>query len=281
MIISRIFIFLFTLIGMSQASFADNYYYGDNKYLGTDGFCYFDWYKSPNLAKQRTTLETGGQIKLQSRFLWNGSGFVPYVGNKTGEHAIVAFTQGTIEQGILCDQKGITEYLLNSTRQPIRQWIHRYGAGAIISPKGLGLELWNGDGTAILWLQTGNRCAVNIPSGQTNNMCLDSTPNGTNSYITSNPQFQIQKGVYYWLRITLTGNPNGQLGWVRLNAELLQQTIQGQTILLQEGQIEFSQNQFFPNPYTIDALIARTGPEYPESNYIPENILFWAFDYGF
>lgn len=277
----RYFILFFALAGLSRVSFANNYYYGDNQYLGSDGFCYFDWYKPSNLAKQRATLEAGGQIKLQSRFLWNGSGFVPYVAGKTGEHAIVAFTQGTMEQGIYCAQKGITENLLNSTRQPVRQWIHRYGAGAIISPKGLGLELWNGDGTAILWLQTGNRCAVNVPSGQTTSMCLDSTPNGNNSYITSNPQFKIEKNSYYWLRVTLTGNPNGQTGWVRLNAELLSQTPQGQTVLLQEGQIGFVRNQFLPSSGTIDASIARTGPEYPETSYIPDNILFWAFDYGF
>lgn len=84
----------------------------------------------------------------------------------------------------------------------------------------------------------------------------------------------------YWLRQTLTGNPDGKTGGVRLYAELLQQTTNS-TILLQQGQLDFIRNQFFPTAGTIEAVIGRTGAEYPETSYIPDNILFWAFDYGF
>lgn len=152
-----------------------NQYYGDgviNPYLGSNGWCYFDWYRPPELAKQRSTLERGGQIKLQARFMWMGAGSVPYVENKTGEHAILGLTQGTIVGSLGCAQKGYSENLVNSPAHPgDQQWIHRYGVGVLVSPKGLNLELWNGDGTSYLWNQTNNRCAILVPSGAQAGMC--------------------------------------------------------------------------------------------------------------
>lgn len=235
----RVFVLcLLVLLGVPSVGNA-NQYYGDgvtNSYLGSGGWCYFDWYRPPELAKQRSTLEVGGQIKLQTRFMWMGTGTVPYVENKTGEHAILGLTQGTIVGPLGCSQKGYSENLVNSPSQPgEQQWIHRYGVGVLVSPKGLNLELWNGDGTSYLWSQTNNRCAILVPSGTQAGMCLSATPNPS-GYITSNAGFSIQKGSYYWLRQTLTGNPDGKTGWVRLYAELLQQTANS-TILLQQGQL--------------------------------------------
>lgn len=81
-----------------------------------------------------------------------GTGAVPYVANKTGEHAIVGLTQGTIVGPLICAQKGNSENLVNSPSQPgDQQWIHRSGVGVLVSPKGLNLELWNGDGTSYFY----------------------------------------------------------------------------------------------------------------------------------
>lgn len=259
-----------------------NQYFGDGynaPYLGSDGCCYFDWYRPPNLSQQKSILENGGVIKLQSRYQWTGSGSVPYVADKTGEHAILAFTQG-ITNGVLpCPQKGTTEALLNSPRHPIRQAIHQYGVGATVSPKGLSIELWNGDGTALVWNLGSNRCAIHIPTGASAGMCLSADKN-SDSYLTNNSGFSIQKGAYYWLRLTLTGNPGGMNDWARLHAELLTQT-ESDINIIQEGQIGFLINQYLPYSTPIEATIGRTGAEYPETNYIPDNILFWAFDGGF
>lgn len=275
-------IILFVSIFYSQMSSA-NYYFGDGQnapYLGFDGYCHFDWYRPPNLSKYKSILENGGEIKLQSRYQWTGIGSIPYVPQKTGEHAILAFTQGTIEGSLACPRKGNYESLLNSSRHPIRQALHRYGVGALITPKGLGIEFWNGDGTAYGWNQyDNNRCATHVPSGASAGMCLSANKN-SDSYLTNNPGFTIQKGAYYWLRITLRGNPNGAVGWTRLHAELLIQTATD-AILIQEGQVNFITNQYLPLSTPIEASIGRTGAEYPESNYDLENILFWAFDGGF
>ena len=227
-------------------SSAQNYHYGDqnnSQYLGSDGYCYYDWYRPSSFAKSRSVLDNGGQLKLQARYQWMGSGEVPFIQNKTGEHAILAFTQQTMQASLSCPQKGTTEELKNSLRHPVRQWLHRYGAGVLLSPKGLHIELWNGDGTAYTWSQFNGRCNVHIPTGQVGNLCLGSQPNQI-SYITnnSNPNFKIQKGSYYWLRQTLTGNPDGKNGWTRLKAELVLDTGFSAT-LIQEGQIDFITGQ--------------------------------------
>lgn len=263
-------------------SFA-NFYFGDGQngpQLGSDGYCYFDWYRPPNLSKPRSILENGGEIKLQSRYQWTGTGSIPYIHNKIGEHAILAFTQGSIEGSLACAQKGSHDPLLNSPRHPIRQALHRHGVGALITPKGLSIELWNGDGTAYIWNQVdNNRCATHIPSGASVGMCLSAQKN-TAGYLTDNYGFTIQKGALYWLRLTLKGNPEGKIGWAQMHVELLIQTFNN-TSILQEGQINFITNQYLPISGNIEATIGRTGAEYPETNYIPDDILFWTFDGGF
>ena len=260
-----------------------NQYFGDGNsapYLGVDGYCYYDWYRPPNLAKARATLAAGQQIKLQAMIRWDGNGFVPYVVNKTGEHAILAFTQRTLNQSAVCPQKGITEALLNSPRHPNRQYIHANGVGATLSPKGLALEIWHGNGTASVFSAEYNRCMVNIPSGEVTDLCISSNP-ATSSFITDPVNFNgLQKGADYWVRLTLTGNPDGAVGWTRVHADLLLQNAQG-IFKIQEAQIRVITNTVFPDNGTIESLIGRSGPEHPETNYIPGNIYFWAFDSGF
>lgn len=275
----RIFIAIFFLL-FQQISFADQFYYGDqpNSVLGPDGWCHYDWYRPPNLEKSKTTLTSSQQLKLQARFQWQGSGFVPLTTGKTGEHAILAFTQGTNNSGAVCPRNGAYGAFLNSTRHPFRQALFAYGAGAILSPQGLGIELWNGDGTAYLWNKLNNRCQTGIPSGTVYSACLSSTKNGA-SYITNNLNFNLTKGAYYWVRLTLTGNPDGAVGLTKINAELLIENAVGATTL-QEAQLYFNTNDFFPGN-SIESAIGRTGGEIPETNYTPNNIKFWAFDYGF
>lgn len=274
-------IFLFVLLGVPTMSYG-NEYYGDgstNPYLGNNGWCHYDWYRPSVLAKQKSTLENGGQIKLQSRFQWMGSGNVPYVANKTGEHAVLGLTQGTQQVSASCPWGGAPAALVNSPIQPIRQDIHSTGVAILVSPKGLNLEIYSTQGTYV-WNQSNNRCALAVPSGAQSGMCLSNIASTSGSYITENPNFTLQKGAYYWLRQTLTGNPDGKTEWVRLTGELLQQTANS-TFSLQKGQLDFPLASVFPNQGTIDALIGRSGPEYPETYYVPDNILFWAFDYGF
>ena len=223
-------------------------------------------------------MTSGQQLKLQTRFQWQGSGVVPLTTGKTGEHAILAFTQGANNSGAVCPRNGVYGAFLNSTRHPIRQALFTYGAGAILSPQGLGIELWNGDGTAYLWNKLNNRCQTGIPSGTVYNACLSSVNDGS-SYLTNNPNFSLTKGAYYWIRLTLTGNPNGSIGMTKINAQLLIENTVGATVL-QEAQLFFSTNSFFPSD-SMEANIARTGGEFPDTNYTPSDIKFWAFDYGF
>ncbi|MEW6445313.1 MAG: hypothetical protein AB1479_04675 [Pseudomonadota bacterium] len=212
--------------------------------------------------------------------MWGGDGVVPYVQGKTGEHAIVAYTQGFLSGSLMCAQKGVEEYLLNSSAHPgERQSIHRYGVGALLSPKGLNIELWNGDGTAFTWNQTNNRCAVAVPSGRQAGMCLSPSPDD-NGFITGLPGFEIKKGAYYWVRLTLSGYPGGAVGWVRLYAEFLEQA-DGGSVVLQTGMLKFELNKYFPDPGLIEATIGRTGAEFPEASYVPDDVFFWAFDAGF
>ncbi len=135
----------------------------------------------------------------------------------------------------------------------------------MLSPHGLGVELWNGDGTAFLWNRTNNRCQTGIPSGIIYSSCLSPTK-GSGSYLTDVQNFALVKGAYYWLRLRLTGNADGAVGWTRINAELISDGAYGAKIL-QEAQLYFPTNSFFPQQ-TIESTIGRTGGEFPETNYL-------------
>lgn len=249
--------------------------------LYNDGWCYFDWLRPGGaFTKQKSILVNGGTLRLQSRFMWRGSGTIPFVENKTGEHALVAYTYDSFPTNLslVCPQKQMTESLLNSPQQPgSRQPLHKYGIGALITPKGLALEVWNGDGTAYVWTQYNNRCAISVPSGANAGMCLSSIASETGSYLTPSQGFNISKGTYYWLRLTLEGNPGGQAGWLRVHGEMLQQS-GSQVTQIQSGQIYVQRDQFFPGT-TLAGTIGRSGPEYPETDYIPEFIDFWSYDH--
>jgi hypothetical protein len=263
-----------------QVGFAGQYYFGDqqNSFLGRDGWCEYDWYRPPSMVKNKSTLNSGQSIRLQARLQWQDNGVVPLTPGKTGEHAFVAFTQGTINSGAVCPKTGVYGSFLNSARHPMRQALFAYGVGAVLSPHGLGIELWNGDGTAFLWNRANNRCQTGIPSGTIYNSCLSPAKN-SGSYITDIQNFSLTKGVYYWIRLQLTGNADGAFGWTKINAELVQDNGFG-AIVLQEAQLYFPTNSYFPGE-TIESTIGRTGGEFPETRYTPSNIKFWAFDYGF
>lgn len=257
---------------------ADEMYIGDDvthPSLRTDGFCYFDWYRPDNLAKQKQQLQNMQTLKLQSRFQWQG-----YSVTNLTEHAYLAFTYDSfVNQGGNCAPKNYAyENFTNSPAHPQVQWLHKYGAGVILAPEGLGLELWNGNGTALLWNQTNNRCVYNVPTGATNQLCLGDNPSA-GSYITSNANFVLTRGKYYWMRVTYTpAVVNGQT-WVSMKGELIEETANG-AVLLQEGVVGFNLNQFFPGA-TMQANIGRTGPAQDKAFYQPYNVKFWAFDFGF
>ena len=263
-------------------------YFGDgapNSPLDTNGFCYFDWYRptASGFVRSKSEFLSSQPVKLQSRFKWSGSGTVPYVGDRTGEHAIVAFTQGTMQEQAPCGlQGGAIGNMLNSPNHPgPQQWIHRYGVGALLTPKGLALELWNGDGTSYLWTQSdNNRCAVVTPNGTLTSLCLTEYPDYKGDHISSLPGFQIVRGALYWVRVTVTGNVPYGPGWAKLYAELIEQTAYA-SVPRQTAQLHFQVNQFFPFNTPIESAIGRTGPEVGKPFYNPGNIQFWSFNGGF
>lgn len=278
MLIVAAIIAIFALVLVPSAR-ADEMYIGDDvehPSLRTDGFCYFDWYRPANLEKQKQLLQNMQTLKLQTRLQWQG-----YSMTNLTEHAFLAFTQDSfVNQGGNCAPKNYAyENFTNSSAHPQVQWLHKYGAGVILAPEGLGLELWNGNGTAILWNQTNNRCAYDVPVGPTSNMCLSATAVPGTSYLTSNSNFVLQRGVYYWLRVTYTPFVSNGQTWVNMKGELIQETSNG-AVLLQEGVVGFNLNQFFPYA-TMEANIGRTGPAQDKVFYQPYNVKFWAFDFGF
>lgn len=254
---------------------ANELYFGDdspNPSLRTNGFCGFDWYSVPNLQKQREVLTNMGTIKIQSRFQWQGWQYnLPAL----KEHTVLALTQDTYtNQGDYCNQ--VWQQYLNSPAQPTQQWLHKHGAGAILTERGLGLELWNPDKTAWVWDQSNNRCAILAPVGPTNKMCLSSSYNAA-GYVTPNPNFVLQRGKFYWVRVTYTGFINQGSAWTQMKAELLEETSSG-VIKIQEAMVNFITAQYLPISGTMQVTIARTNPEVA---YQAHPVKFWAFDYGF
>jgi len=221
------------------------------------GATYLDFNYQPALSEPVTSLQQGNPIKLQARIVWNGPTAGPI---NVDQHAVLAYTQTSVTSG-----------LTNTAGLPI--WTH--GAGAILGPFGLGLELWfrNGAQTdAIVWTQQNNRCAASvlgsIPPGT---LCL-SANSSASSYLTPAPAFALKTGYAYWLRMSIT--PVGG-GWATLYADLIDEL--SPAVPVQSATIGFQIAQFFPVAgQALSASIARiaAAPAQPDVSYI-------AFDYGF
>lgn len=218
----------------------------------------------PALSEPETALQQGQTLKLQSRFVWDGGSYSPVT---VDQHAVLAFTQ-----------RGATNSVQNDAGEVL--WTH--GAGAILGPFGLGLELWfrtdtNGNGynddvaNAIVWTQENGRCASDvqgtIPTGV---MCLSATPSG--SHMTPAPSFTLRSGIAYWLRVSITPGANG---WATLHADVIEE--QNPTVTVQSASVGFQVSQFFPVAgQQLSASLARIAVQ----TYQP-NVQYIAFDYGF
>lgn len=164
---------------------------------------------------------SGAPKVLQSRFTYNGPS-----GAMVPQHVVLAYTQRVSGSS-----------LYNGLGEPL--WSH--GAGAIVTERGLGLELWFNNGTpnAYVWDQSNGRCLMDVqgtvPPGT---LCLSDTPN-PDSYVTTAPGFTLQRNKPYDLRITYTPVS----GWVYMHAELWD----GSTgALIQQAQVGFQPSTFFP-----------------------------------
>ena len=229
------------------------------------GATYADFTYVQNLSKPYSALTQGQTLKLQSRFVWMGSDIHAVT---VPQHTITAFTQRVNTTGYT---NAVGDIL----------WSH--GAGAIVGEFGMGLELWfrddanhNGyddDATnAYVWKQGNNGCAEDVlgtlPAGS---MCLSSTNNGTN-YITSAPNFILQTGTAYWVRMKIVKTSSTR---ALLYAELIEEN--NPSVILQSAATGFDIAKHFPlvgQPLT--ASIARIAA----ANYQP-NIMYNTFDYGF
>jgi hypothetical protein len=217
-----------------------------------------------DLSAPANALQQGQTLKLQSRFVWDGASNTPVT---VDQHAVVAFTQ-----------RGATNSAQNNAGDVL--WTH--GAGAILGPFGLGLELWfrtdsTGNGynddpaNAIVWTQNNGRCAADvlgtIPPGV---MCLSATPSA--GYITPSPSFTLRTAVAYWLRVSITPGANG---WATLYADVIEE--QNPTVPVQSASVGFQYAQFFPVAgQQLSASLARIAVQ----TYQP-NVHYIAFDYGF
>ncbi len=225
-----------------------------------------DFRYPPGMAKPLSALQAG-EIKLQARFVWDGTAGSVIT---TPQHAVLAYTQ-----------RGDAGNIQNTWGQTF--WTH--GAGAILGNFGLGLEIWRRDdenapgyaddpANAVVWTQENNRCASDvrgtIPPGS---LCLSPIPN-TIGYLTPAPNFTLRRGVAYWLRFKLS--PGGSPGNTNLYADLLEETASG-VVMVQSGMVGFPTGVYFPIAgQALEATVART----PGSAAEP-SIQYTAFDYGF
>lgn len=202
-------------------------------YLYRNGWGGFDWYSPPSFSQSKSTLWRG-TMRLQSRFIWQGSGTI-----QTSEHAGVAYTQRATQY----DKR-------NSPSQPgAQQYLYNFGAGAFVGRNGLALELWEVPrNNTIAWDQY-SRCGTFVQRSGSPNLCISSSPSAS-SHITSRPNFSLVKGRTYWVRVTLSGQGNG---WVTLFAELFEGSQRVQT-----GRIGFRRDQVFPYSESLQGTIFRT-----------------------
>lgn len=232
----------------------------------------YDWAYPGGFAFDKNLLPEGRQFKIQARFIWDGSGVVPYSSN---EHAIVAFTQ-------VLNSAGPVNH---SSQSPNNQPLFGSGAGAFVSSAGLALELWHNNGHAIAWDHRSAYCANWIPASDdptppTNPMdpntnpkdlCLANTYNMEQGFLTPFNNNSLQKGQEYWVRVTLTGLRGSY--WTYLNADLVTH-VNGILQVVQQGGIGFDSRSFFTSP---SSLVQGTFAQALTSS----NIQFIGFDGGF
>lgn len=260
--VSRFFVILAVLfsltsgVAVAQSSSSGTLYKRDWNY---------DWaYPSNGFTFDKNLLTEGRQFKIQARFIWNGSGLIPYSSN---EHAIVAFTQ-------VLDSSGPTNDLRQS---PNGKALFGTGAGAFVSSAGLALELWHSNGHAIVWSNRHGNCAHWIPAEDdptpaANDLCLASSYNMEQGFLTPFNYDSLQKGQEYWVRVTLTGVRGSY--WTYLNADLVAH-VNGVLQVIQQGGVGFDSRAFFTSPYT--SVVQGTFGQALTSS----DVQFVGFDGGF
>jgi|GEM_PF-1679425 len=220
---------------------------------GTGGV---DWIRPSVFTK---TIPVHGAIKLQSRFIWNGSATIP-----ENDHAIVAFGQGSNKclDSNECWHNSRNEYSLL-----------RYGVGAHVSHQGLTLELWFNpgnlyQGSAYIW-NSENICGIGFGAGAIPHpqLCL-STSSSSAAYLTSRPQgWFLEAGRAYWLRIKVTATSTPD--WYTLEASLLDYA----GGVVQTAKLNFRKSDYFPLGSSVDGILGRAAGN--------ADINFFASDDGF
>jgi len=215
-----------------------------------------DFFYHNEFINPASSIRSGGEVKLQARFVWNGTG---QIDSRSGEHAIVAYVHG--ENPGVWNVEG--------------QKLWNTGVGAFVQPTtGLNIELWHQQGKAWWWNKKalgGNSNPPSEPAGVT----LVNYNNGI-GYVTGNPNenFVLKRGTAYWVRMSITHQLNNPQ-FALLKASLVEETATG-PVLLQEAAFGFVVDAFFPPGENIKGVVARTGSEYQD----PQNVIgYYAFNY--
>jgi len=216
---------------------------------GTDGV---DWVRPSIFTK---SIPISGAIKLQSRFIWNGTAAI-----LENDHAVVAFGQGA------------NKHWHNSRKE---YGLLRYGVGAYVSNKGLTLELWFNpgnahQGSAYIW-NSENICGSGFGPGAAPypQICL-SISSASAAYITPRPSdWFLEAGRAYWLRIKVTATSTPD--WYTLVADLMDPSYATKPV--QAARLNFRKSDYFPLGSSVDGIVGRAAGN--------ANINFFAFDYGF
>jgi hypothetical protein len=209
---------------------------------------YYDFEYREDFSRPYASLATGEALELKARFVWAGDRGQQI---DTPQHVVLAFTQAASASTAQNDEGE-------------RLWTH--GAGAFVGEHGLAMELWfrddqaqdgfdNDAANALVWSQDNGRCMRDVLGVKpTGTYCLSDTDSPT-GYITSAPDFVLQKGVAYVLHVRITPGPDG---WKSLHAVLYQES--GDTFnVVQRGFIGFPPSQFFPVAgQPLQASVART-----------------------
>lgn len=219
----------------------------------------FDFLYLPIATRSYQHVINGGELVMQSRFVWYGS-----YGQQITEaqHAIAAFTQYSDP----AREK-------NTSNQPF----FTHGAGAFVGERGLQLELWfrtaDNIQNAVTWNQDDNGCIKDVLGTIGPNVgCLPAVV-GPDNYLTRAPDFVLRKGYAYWVRVKITQADPGN-SW--LYADLVEDGAQGLRVV-QQGRVKFTTAAFFPvQGQNVSATVARTPgtANEPFINYI-------AFDVDF
>lgn len=205
------------------------------------GSNYYDFNHIDALQRPWADLASGAPAEMAATFTWGGEPDAPVA---DPQHVVAAFMQATVTTG---------------AANALGQITPTHGAGALISGRGLVLEVWHRDtpdsptnGTT--WSQYDDRCARDVLGTlPANTQCLASVE-GAADYITAAPGFQLRKGVAYTVRVTVkrTG-PNV----VRVSAELWQGAD-----LVQRGMVHVEGAKHYPAAnLPVLAIVARTPGE--------------------